>query len=508
MRRIALVAAGTAFAGLAAALWWGVQTGRFRRESAVTTGRVVRSGERSQYKFQRDGEIFTGVVDAPLAEGTEVTVFYDPASPSLHHASADGHPPDALLDPGSRIPAVAAVFALAVAVGFWIAGIRWKGLAGLVIFLGACSRKPPPPPVPGEILDMPAGPIEVREGEKVVLTVRQKQGGWRDLWIEFRDGSKMAMTRKSPSEFEARFVPEGDTAVRVLGPPEHPWIEIKVRKFVRIARVRAQVRYPEYLKWPEAEKAAADLAAGVPLGSVVKLEPELTGAARWTLLVDDREAAECVVSREKHELRVRLENALSESFSVRGLPDLPPVVKPVSPFRDLLITPEARIPVEAAAEDDFGIVEVRVRVTRGTQVLVDAAVQGRETIAIPGLQPREKLVLQFVVRDAKQETRSREFRLLVENREEAISYHGAARRVLRQSVEREAARPSEGMVLQLGIDLAVQRDEAEMNGILDADVRAKLDRAAQALREALAAVRKGDLEAASRHLGAAAEALN
>jgi len=116
---------GILFLVASAVLWAGLLSGRFRRETARTTGRVVDS---HHYKFVYRGEVFDGTIPQALPEGTPVHVFFDPADPSRHHATTDGRPPDLRLDSGNRLPIALSVFALTAALGFGVAVLRWRAL--------------------------------------------------------------------------------------------------------------------------------------------------------------------------------------------------------------------------------------------------------------------------------------------------------------------------------------------------------------------------------------------
>ncbi|MBI2900789.1 MAG: hypothetical protein HYY17_11450 [Planctomycetes bacterium] len=502
MRRM-LLAAGIAFALLGTGLGAALFAGTFRRETARAGGRVVQTGATSRYNFLHRHQVFVGTVEGTLPVGTDVHVFYDPDDPSRHHATADGSPPDVRLDAGTRAPAVIAVFALAIGLGFLVAAFRLNATVALLLLAGACRRASPPAPAPVLEIVEPAGPVEVEKGSSVRVVARQKGGApLSEAWLEVRGAERSRMARLPSGDFAVEVAIGGDTAVRIAAATPAPWLEIRTRRNAGPVLLSARISYPEYIGWPAAVKPAGDLAQGVPIGSRIRIVAD--GGPLEEVRADGAAVAgEFEVTRESHRVEVRAGGTTS-SFTVCGRPDRPPVVTPMRPARDLIVTPDALIPVEARADDDYGVVEVRIRIVRGNDVLIDRVLSGPATVTPTGAKARDKLALRFTARDAKQETSSREFRLRVVNREEAASGHDTARRVLRDSLLRQAKAPAEIHVLELAEQLRLLREEAEMNRLLDDAMRERLDRAGRAID---AAMKTADAAGAASLLEEAAGAL-
>lgn len=487
---------GSAFLAAGAALWAAVPAGAVERESACATARVVEEGE---YRFLHENQVFAGSLESPRPVGTTVEVRFDPADPTRNHLSGDP-----LGDSGNRVAAVAGAFALAIGLGFLVGAARFRYLVPVLLIVAGCRKPPPPPPAVVTLqLLAPTGPMEVREGDAILVVARQDPPVLAQVWLERQGGERSLMTRKDSSTFEYKLTVDRTMSIRASGPPETPWIEIRATERPRIRSVKAHLAYPKYLEWPDAVRTLKDLGQGVPIGTVVKLEVDPPGAR---VRVDGAEGAQFTVSKALHRGDVSIEGA-SETFEARGIVDQPPTLRLVQPNRDLLVTPDAKIPVEVETQDDFGVREVVVVVTRKGQPLVEKKIRGREILELPGAAVRDRLVLTFVVRDGLQETSSRELHLRVANREEAISTHDSARASLRKRILEQAEKPNEELVKRLIVDIADLRREAEMNGFLDDALKSKLANAEDAVRSAIDAMKKGEEPVVGIALEKAAQAI-
>lgn len=497
-RNLWIVGAALLVAGVA--LWAAVPAGAVQRESAHATARVVRDGE---YRFLHENQVFSGTLEEPLEVGATVDVRFDPADPTRNHPAKEP-----LGDSNNRIAAVAGAFALALGLGFLVGAARFRYLAPLLLIFAGC-KKPPPPMPPAATLELvaPTGPMQVREGDVVQVVARQKDPVLQEVWLERKGGDRVRMTRKDPLTFEHRLAVDATVSIRAVGPPETPWVEIRAIPRPKIASVKVRLTYPAYLKWPDADRTVADLAHGMPMGTTVELEVEATGPTRLRLDGTWMDAWEFKIAQASHRGEISIEGGKSVEFEARGVVDQPPTLRLGRPNRDLLITPDAKIPVELETADDLGVTETVVIVSKGTAVLLEKKIGAKEILEIPSIAARDKLTMKFVVRDGLQEVSSRVLHLRVANREEAVSIHESGRRVLRDRMLELAKNPNEELVRRLLVDVRDLRDEAEMNGFLDDALRAKLGSAEEAVASAIDAMKKGEMPVVSISLEKAAEAI-
>jgi hypothetical protein len=115
-----LFTAGALFLLGGSTLGIATEQGLFRIETESTIGAVVGAG---LYKFEHRNEIYTGSLNRPGEVGSSVRVLYNPRNPSSHHAEEKR---DVMLDPRSKRVAVAAVFVVAIGIGFFVGAATFR----------------------------------------------------------------------------------------------------------------------------------------------------------------------------------------------------------------------------------------------------------------------------------------------------------------------------------------------------------------------------------------------
>ena len=170
----------------------------------------------------------------------------------------------------------------------------------------------------------------------------------------------------------------GTTRFRIQTPSlRSAWHAVGAYVPPRFEAVALRVRQPAYTGRPNLEFADFQDCTAVE-GSRIELEVKTDPRVVATVLADDRElpmqSVRPGVFRFAQELgeafafRVRLRTAegfaaLGPETTIRGEPDLPPVVEPVEPQRDIQAQKDETVYLEARATDDFGIRSVMLKYT-------------------------------------------------------------------------------------------------------------------------------------------------